>query len=182
MCIFLLQINWFITSNVVARHSQKDEMQLTSALQKNCQSIHYLLCGKCMQIAYVAMHTQTLTRDIERKEKIERETTKKYRVQDWKRVFNNKLNMKTWSFFVPSLVSHSRNALSMWCSVLSTRSITNCTRSNADWMQWKKQREEKTDAKNILISKNLCSSCGRVRAEKEKRWKKSIRFIHKYEQ
>lgn len=60
----------------------KDEMQLTSALQKNGQSIHYLLCGKCMQIAYVAMHTQTLTRDIERKEKIERETTKKYRVQD----------------------------------------------------------------------------------------------------
>lgn len=107
MCIFLLQINWFIMPNAARTLSSKGWN--ASQHYENCK--HSLLCAKCMQIANVGNHhTQTHTqggRWLERQEEKCFIKTKKYRVREWKRVFNNKLNKKQdlslrlcWTVFI----------------------------------------------------------------------------------
>lgn len=112
-----------------------------------------------MQIAYVGNHTQTHTHTwthaqcteetvtrMERKEKCFIKT-EKYRVREWKRVFNNKLNIwkKTWSFSA-SMVRREflKYVHDLVFRIEHKRSITNCSRSNADWSKEK----EKTKHRN----------------------------------
>lgn len=148
--------------------------QVSHQHYENCQSIHYYLLYEKMHADRVRWDTHEPRRH--RKERKNWAKPQKYRVQHWKRVFNNKLNIKhdlslsrRWS---RTRVMRYRCGVPYWAhaqlQIVHVRMLIECNKRSREkngckkYMYW----YQRTYALHSY-------SWGRVRAEKEKRWKKT---------